>query len=396
MGKGSVKRRLFRGGGRSVGSCVGRILLAFVVVAGVFSLSTLNRLQALDGTLDGGSTGGQPSGLRSIHESNAFSDELEGLRSEGRGAGNAAESLGIGGGTLARDRSPARPSELSLGGSFHDRSGDAVELIAGETHEKMESGQDDDDVAGDREAIAINDDDDDDDDDGDDGDGDGQSEVKGVGGAASPGGSEEGGWVDEAGEGQDPVEEVFAEERTGAAASGEKATAAEPQEVLDKATGLSHSFLEELESIGSIEEYLKDTKVDYEKVQNSGAKNHKIEQAFSMAHWKEWQKTEKGVNEYYKLNVLFDDSSYDEKETWKETKIRIPPPRQSTPRSRRRRRDPASPRSRSSATPVVDGEHKMLPATLPCDEKVLRGLSKRERAKTGCFKTTRRRGGTTA
>ena len=116
----------------------------------------------------------------------------------------------------------------------------------------------------------------------------------------------------------------------------------------------------------------------------------KIEQACAIAHWKEWQNTEKGVDEYYKLNVLFDDTEEEEKVGWKKTMIRIPPSKRRAPppRSRRRRsRDQGTSGGGGGGTTTreVDGNRKILPVKLPCDEKVLRGLSRKERAKTGCF-----------
>ena len=111
----------------------------------------------------------------------------------------------------------------------------------------------------------------------------------------------------------------------------ERERAIENHSDLDKETGLSNKFLAEYESIGEIEDYLKETKVDYSNLDTSREDNHKIEQAFATAHWKEWQNTEKGVDEYYKLNVLFDDTEEEEKVGWKKTMIRIPPSKRRAP-----------------------------------------------------------------
>ena len=161
---------------------------------------------------------------------------------------------------------------------------------------------------------------------------------------------------------------------------------------LDPETGLSHDFLDEIEVKGGIDDYLKNTQVDFEHLDHSKENGHHIEQAFSIAHWKEWQNTTKGVKEYYKLNVMFDDSD-EEKQTWKKTMIRIDTPSKNHSKGRRRRGGGTN--SRSSSTrgrnggtngqTIVDGNRKIVPVTLECDESVLKGLSRRERAKTGCY-----------
>ena len=156
-------------------------------------------------------------------------------------------------------------------------------------------------------------------------------------------------------------------------------------DILDRETGLSNAFLEEIERKGGIEDYLKETKVDYSKVDSSQEETRKIEQAFSTAHWKEWQNTNKSVKEYYKLNVLFDDSEEGEEESWKRTMIRINPSKHPS-RSKRRRRGGGGGGGGNVESSSLDGNnHKILPMKLPCDESVLRGLSRKDRAKTGCF-----------
>ena len=379
-----VKRRLFRysKGGSPSKSLAKRILLAFVLVAAVFSVSlstTSTRLQAYsDGKEDGVVAG--KSAVRDLPRPPVLlSSPVESLTE--RGVGDEALGPEPGGEpALQASSKPEAAGDEEGGWVDEDEDEDAGSWgeLAGLAADKGEEGVGDDgveiaEVGGGDEDLAGRE----------------ESEVQEKDAPVPQS-------VEVVSERNDVgVEvEVSGDEGTGSAperVEGGPPATGEGGETLDAETGLSHAFLAELEVRGGgIEDYLKDTKVDFSHVETSAEENHKIEQAFATAHWKEWQNTKKGVNEYYKLNVLFDDSQEEEQVSWKETRIRIPPPKRSPSRTKRRRRgDGGGPttaaRPGSTQRTTVDGEVRRLPVKLPCDESVLRGLPKRERARTGCF-----------
>ena len=365
------KGKMHRWKGSSVAAHARRTLIAFALVAAVFSVSTFTRLQVIEGELEEVRVGGDAERMGAVGYEAFVPEPTDDV------------VVDVAKGDDPRSRATSRHEDLQEEEEVEDLAWDDPEEDPRGKEPQADEKTNPDDrheceweepkLKDESESIGVEEEDDALDDDGD--EVTAEEVVENVVKVDSKTEAK----AREA-EVRDPAPPV-AEERE---------RAIENHSDLDKETGLSNKFLAEYESIGEIEDYLKETKVDYSNLDTSREDNHKIEQAFATAHWKEWQNTEKGVDEYYKLNVLFDDTEEEEKVGWKKTMIRIPPSKRRAPppRSRRRRsRDQGTSGGGGGGTTTreVDGNRKILLVKLPCDEKVLRGLSRKERAKTGCF-----------